>query len=209
MEKISAFTNSLSQLKALVNLKGINCNYSGGSGAFAFIPEQIQETVVSNLARYLTILSEIEIEFPDFTDSRQMTISALKKLNLTVPAEVLNNLKRDDFVEIYLSDFTPAFKTPNFWATSSYPIDDIFTFPYDELYERDEFFQALIKKSATDVITGKKDIIVNPIPKHIAWEKKGNVKAETTYKYFASAYDQETGSILGAIAVSEVKVFEA
>ncbi len=102
------------------------------------------------------------------------------------------------------SELLPIFKSVNFWGTSSYPLDVLYSESYDQLFERLPFYQASLNRAAMKIFKGEMQFIENPVPTHVAWEKQGSMSCEISYKFLAAVYNID-GYLVGALCVSQIK----
>lgn len=201
------FKSQLERVSEWALQKKIAHAYNGGTGHFENLPTEQQTLAITGLQKYFEFLQDFTTEEFDFANSHVLLKKALERLNLYLDPELLNMVKPTDFVEIYASDYVPAFKSVNFWGNSSYTLDELYTQPYEELFGRDEFYQAAIRRSAEKVFKGKERVIFNPVPEHVAWEKKGPYKRLIKYKYFAAVYDPNM-ELAGTIVVCDITPLE-
>ncbi|HEX7675704.1 MAG TPA: hypothetical protein VF412_16125 [Bdellovibrio sp.] len=199
------FRKQLQTLSDLGSRQKFSARYTGGDGCFEELPAEAQTKTVTALELYNDILLSCEAQKLDFTNSVQLVKGALKKLRMVLPDDQMALIDSNDFIEIYTLDFIAAFKTPNFWGTGSYSLDEVFSYPYDELFERDEFYQAAINRVVQKIMTGEQSFIQNPIPTHTARERRGSAAAQISYKYIATVQDPDDGHMVGVIVVCDLK----
>lgn len=168
---IIGFKEKLVQLSEVCKRQGIQHTYLGGVGCFDLLPEPQRVLAITGLSSYADLLEGIEKDFEvkelDFKNTSHLLNAALRKLKLYLPDGLLEKILPTDFVEIYSLDFVPIFKSVNFWGTSSYQLDELYSYPYDDLYERSEFYQAALNRAAKKVFSGTEVLIENPVPRHI------------------------------------------
>lgn len=199
----NTFKEQLNILTEIASRRSVNYHYLGGEGQFDSLSEEQQVLAISGLSKYTEMLQGFETKGLDFHNSQHLLGAALEKMNLFLPDHLLYKILPTDFVEVYSLNMIPLFKSVNFWGTSSYPLDLLYSASYDTLFERSEFHQAALNRAAAKVMTGQKSIIERPVPSHVAWEKQGSMSCQVSYKYLASVYDA-AGVIVGAICVSEI-----
>lgn len=168
------------------------------------LPLEQQVLAVTGLRKYFDFLIDVENEELDYTDSKALLKKALERLDLRIEKSLMEEIKSNDFIEIYTSDYVPLFKSLNFWGNSSYPLDVLYSNHYQELFARDEFYQAAIRRSAEKIFKGVEKVIYNPVPEHVAWEVRGPLKSLIKYKFFAGVYDNDD-SLIGTIVVCDIK----
>lgn len=199
-----AFVAKINSLVGVASRQELSFRYFGGDGDFANLSEQEQILAVTGLSKYSDLLQDLEHQRLDFKNSQHLTGGALKKLNIFLDDGVFEKIGQTDYVEIYSMELVPMFKSVNFWGTSSYPLDVLYSESYDRLFERLPFFQAALNRSAMKIFTGEETFIQNPVPPHVAWEKQGNMSCEIVYKFIAAVYSQD-GLLAGGICVSQLK----
>lgn len=198
------FVAKINSLVGVASRQDLGFRYFGGDGNFENMSEQDQILAVTGLSKYSDLLQELEQQRLDFKNSQHLTGGALKKLNLFLDDGVFEKIGQKDFVEIYSTELVPMFKSVNFWGTSSYPLDVLYSESYDRLFERLPFYQAALNRAARKIFTGEETFIQNPVPPHVAWEKQGNKRCEIVYKFLAAVYTDD-GHLAGGICVSQIK----
>lgn len=201
---LKVFIEKIGHLLEVASRQNISLRYFGGEGSFANLSEQEQILAVTGLSKYSELLQELERQGLDFKNSQHLTRGALGKLNLFLEEGVLEKISPTDFVEIYSTELVPIFKSVNFWGTSSYPLDVLYSESYDQLFERLPFYQASLNRAAMKIFKGEMQFIENPVPTHVAWEKQGSMSCEIRYKFLAAVYNMD-GYLVGALCVSQIK----
>jgi hypothetical protein len=163
------------------------------------------EPKLKALRSYAELIQHFDRESLDFADSKILLKAALAKMNLRLPKGALDLIQQTDYIEIYDHDLIPMFRSPNFWETSSYDLRAIFTTNYAELYQRSEFHEAAIVRSAQKVLSAKPTLLENAVPKHIAWEKQGPCKCELNYRLFTSVFDNTSDQVRGLMTICDLK----
>jgi hypothetical protein len=203
----SQFCELISGIQALGPAQKLNLKTKFGVGNLENLSPEDQVLAKSGLLRLKDLLSNLDIEQQDLTDTRALLKATLKELQLQLPKDVFEKIEKDDFVEIYNSDLVSIYKSINFWEITSYSLEEIYTYPYDELFGRDRFSEAAIFQSATKIFTGEKSYLENPAPSHFAWELKGPIVIKIEYKLFSALYDSE-GTIVGGASLSKIKMLD-
>lgn len=201
---VESFKNKLLRLSEIGHRQGFAHLYSGGTGHFDTLSEQAKLLAITGLDRYVGLLQDLELKGPDFSNTNSLLAAALKKLNLTLPVGLLEKILPTDFVEIYSPDLVAIFKSVNFWGLSSYELDELYSCPYDDLYERSEFYQASLNRAAIKIFTGQESVIEKPVPEHVTYERRGPKSCKISYKYLAAVFD-DNGSIAAGICVSHLQ----
>lgn len=201
---LNTFIEKIGHLLEVASRQNIRLHYFGGEGSFSNLSEQEQILAVTGLSKYTELLQELERQGLDFKNSQHLTGGALGKLNLFLDDGVLDKIDPTDFVEIYSTELVPIFKSVNFWGTSSYPLDVLYSESYDRLFERLPFYQASLNRAAMKIFTGEETFMKRPVPTHVAWEKKGDMKCEISYEFVAAVYTYD-GMLAGVICISQIK----
>lgn len=197
------FISGLESLSLLAKRQSLKHRYEGGVGDFDKMSEAERILCITGLVKHADLYSELEMTGVDFTNSIHILKAALNKLNLQLPEGLMDKVLPTDFVEIYSPEFVPLFKTPNFWGTSSYSLDELYSSPYTSLYERSEFFQKKIDIGLKKIFTGESTILNNPVPKHEVWELRGEDRVYMEIKYFSQILDPD-GYGVGVVSISEI-----
>jgi hypothetical protein len=199
------FKNKLENVSAWAVKKNIDHVYKGGIGCFDNMPKEHQVLAATGLSQYFDFIQSTDVDVElDYTNTSQFLKAALLQLGWKLQDGLLDRILPTDYVEIYSNDMVPAFKSLNFWGSCSYTLDELYTYPYSELFARDEFYQASLNRSAEKIFTQKESLIENPVPEHVAWETRGPYKRQIKYKFFTAVYAPDN-SMVGGMVVSDVK----
>lgn len=183
-----AFHSYASKLSKTSDRFGIKHSYNPHSDHFSKLPIEAKKVVIDNLKRYTDFLSELETLEIDITDSSKLLKHSIEYLRFHLPPDVYNKVSPTDQFELFTSDGVPFFKSPKSNEFTSYNLDVVLSTPYNELYARDEFYQASIHRAAMQILKGEKVMIERPIPEHIAWETRGPIKCNIRYKLMCPFY---------------------
>lgn len=204
MERSCAeITGPLEKFSSWATKNQINHIYSGGHGCFDLMPEEQRVLAVTGLNRYMDFLESTETQEIDYANTVHLLTAAVEQLGLKFPRNVLDRILPTDYVEIYTLDLVPVFKSLNFWGNCSYSLDELYTYPYEELFGRAEFYQASLNRAAHKIFTGVSEFIENPVPEHLAWELRGPLKRLINYRFVSAAYGPD-GELMGGIVVSKI-----
>lgn len=201
------FRELISGIQTLKPAQMLKLKSNWGLGNLEKLSHQDQILAKSGLLKLKDLLSNLDIDRQDLTDTRDLLSATLKELQLRLPKDVFEKIEKDDFVEIYNSDLVSIYKSINFWEITSYSLEEIYTYPYDELFGRDRFSESAIFQSATKIFTGEKNYLENPAPSHFAWELRGPIVIKIEYKLFSALYDTD-GTIVGGASVSKIKMLD-
>lgn len=156
--------------------------------------------------KYQKLLSEIQELGIDIDDSKKTLDFFFEKTDFCVDSGILEQIDKDDFIEIYDKFRVQIFRTFNLYKYSTYSLDDLFTKRVDQLYDRPEFYTKLILKSAEKIFSRKSNFLTQFCPEHEVHEKKEfGTSVTISYKFMAPVYDKELKDIVGVIVCERLR----
>ncbi len=198
-----SFQRLLEDLSALLEREGIRVipYKSDTLPNFHALPRNEQLDVVSTVQNYFDVLIE--------ATSREQQIgnlstvkSMVKKLDLVPPVDFYSLIHDDHIVEVYDRNSKMIFNSAKFFRMVRYTLEEIYTVPWYDLYERDhritehyiEFTRMLIEHEITGVVSAL-------IPTHEVRELQSRLHAGKLIqpKYIAPLFDK-TGAIAAFVS---------
>lgn len=156
--------------------------------------------------KYQLIMAEMEGSGMDLEDSVLTLDYFLSKSDMVLDKEILEKVSKDDFVEIYDKFGVQLFRSFNIYKYTSFTWDEIFSKRMDQLYDRPEFYNKMLFKTAYGVMQRKTKFATNFCPQHTVFEKKENGTAvDISYKFMAPVYDSHLGNIIGVVVCEQIK----
>lgn len=145
----------------------------------------------------------------DVTNSVVSASYFLNKSHLYLDDGVLEQIDHRDFIEIYDTYGVQIFRSFNLYLYSSFSEHELATQRMDQLYDRPEFFNKLLFKTAKDLLSQKKTLAYAFCPTHQVVEKKDQgLTVEITYKFMAPVYDKDSNEITGVLVCESIKPLE-
>lgn len=106
-------------------------------------------------------------------DSLSFTWRAFRKLGLVPNSDLFSHITNDDIVEIYSKDHVQLFRNFAFFDCCSYTLEELYTYEWWSLFERDEEITQKILKETHRVFSGEVEgTFVPDVPKHALREAR-------------------------------------
>nr|BFD64975.1 hypothetical protein BdHM001_36560 [Bdellovibrio sp. HM001] len=175
--------------------------------AFFSLSDSDKERVIKEIVTW----SETIIEFVSsgyyVSSTRDLVRYFLNRMNITVPKSFVEGICDGDIVELYNSDSTRLFFTPDLFAYSSYDPEEMYVLPWWKLYGRDDDISQEILKNVNLVCSGSvkepyKPSIRNHVVQEVSSEHK--FRAQMEFKLFSPFY--AGGNLLGIASLSRLKL---
>jgi len=123
-----------------------------------------------------------------YDDKHSLVWWAIRHLNLRPPSDFFQYLEKDDVVEIYDSECIQIFRSFSFFQLCIYPLDQLLTYEWPELYERDETITKSMIELAGNLINGNiQGVHFCNTPTHSVVQRSGNVETRVanTHRFVA------------------------
>ena len=140
-------------------------------------------------------------------DDRKMAWWAMRHLGLRPHSDTFSKIEQHDVIEIYDANHKQIFRTFNFFPCLSYSLDEIHTYEWRELYERDEKVGAPMFDTVIQVLTTQPPaIILQPFETHWVQERfsEGRNKAELYSRLVSPLMMVQSDQIAGYVNVFRV-----
>lgn len=171
-----------------------------------FVYNAIYPVLQLRSRRQLRLFQQMSQLKLDVTDSKTSTKFYLKTSKLYIQDDLFQQMESNDFIEIYDSLGVQIFRSFNLYLYSSFSEEELATQRMDQLYDRPEFFNKLLYKTAKDLFCKKKTIAYAFCPKHTVVEKKQNgLTVEINYKFMAPVFDHESHEIIAVLVCESIK----
>lgn len=171
--QVAEFKTLLEDFCKMVHAEGIQLTpYEGtGPGHFSRLPEDKQFGLLALFRKYVELCSEVIAEGTSLRDDRVLVWRMMQKLKLHPPSDLMEQIRDDEVIEIYNSDFVQVFRNMRFFEICSYSLDDLLCRPFWELVNREDSVTALVVKEATVLLNGSvAGLYYFDIPEHSLFE---------------------------------------
>lgn len=121
---------------------------------FLALPCESQDRLVSSLSAYCEVMQETLAEEGNIVRNQNTLWRMLGRLGWRSSSDLYQNLKDDYVLEIYDANGFQLYRSFNFFQLCTYTLEQIFTVPWFELYERDDAMSQanlLIAKNVLEV----------------------------------------------------------
>lgn len=176
---------------------------------FVEMPPQMRSSISQFIAHQIEIYNEADELGIELGDTPDLLKVALQVMGLGVDRKILEQIHRDDVVELYSLEHTQMFRSINFFQLCNYNLDDILMYEWFNLYERANgdttqiFEQVLGHLKSDDCMTRF------TMPKHLMKERFSEQQGvfEIDLKLLASAF-KGPGLRDGYVVSQRVKVLD-
>lgn len=179
---------------------------------FRSLPQVEMERNYLNFVIYYEVCSEVLAEGGRLGDSKLVVWRMIKKLGLVPTEDLFSVLEDDDIIEIYDASGIQIFRNFNFFDISSYTLEELYSYPWSDLYERNQFVTKQINDYAIQIFTGQVDhTLPISVPKHNLEERFSLFKhtMEMEERYFSPLYTPDRSAVRAGVAVSKVRVIDS
>ncbi len=114
-----------------------------------------REELVQKFETYSSLMKELKSEGAHLFQNLQTVWRALHRLGLTPPEDLFAALEEGDIVEIYSLQGRQLFRSLNFFAISTYTLEELHTLPWYDLWARDDARQALANEVVGKFVAGE------------------------------------------------------
>lgn len=114
-----------------------------------------QDAVMSSLDLGIEAVAEIIGKRIDQRSSNQLAWWALRRLGLFPSSDTFTGIDENDVIEIYSKDHTQKFRTFNFFGCVSFSIDELLTYDWFRLYQRDPLILGQLMTKLTSILNGE------------------------------------------------------
>ncbi len=185
----SRFVYGLVEIKKKLSHYGIEkhlfSNYNSPLSKFKSLPTDTKIQIINNLQNYIRALSSLdELENPQEKNSLNLFWLFMRELGFKSTSDLFSHLKFDDVLELYNQSGVQIFCSMNFFNLCSYSYEEIFSYSWFDLYNREVPITQELIDITTDASTGKtKNIRLLSIEPHYVTENHdGKIKFKTKIK---------------------------
>jgi hypothetical protein len=194
------------ELEAAWREAGVKVRFMRGDTPTEFLAasDKTRAAALGYLDLNLAILREMAKSGESPRDTKRYLWRAIKKLELTPPADLLTYIESDDdIVEVYLLDEIQVFRSVRFFEISSLTIDEVLCKPWYRLVGRG--WRPLLAMMRV-VLRFRMGLIREPIPwgipEHVAWEKETPERVHFMMKLKHFIPVRHQGRLVGMVGVN-------
>jgi hypothetical protein len=96
--------------------------------------------------------------------------TVMKRYGWKIDARVFDRIDETDTVEIYGTDFSLKCANIRFLQLCSYTLEEVLSYPFHELYERDQLVIKKYIEAGTEIFAGRSDLVTDLGPDHLMTE---------------------------------------
>jgi hypothetical protein len=144
---------------------------------FNALDEARQNQVASELEHTCEILLDAKPSVDDLSYNRRAAWSEIKRSGFVIRSEVFENLKDEDIIEIWGADGRQIFRSFHALKFWSYTLEELLTYPFFELFERDASLETAYLVWFQKLLSGVViETVALDIPSHVVREKRSKRK---------------------------------
>ena len=174
------------------------------SSKFLDLDPKRQLEILKAIEKTVHICQTAKSDGINLHDDRRLAWWAIKEFRLRPLSDAFTRIQPNDVIEIYSSSHVQIFRSFNFFRCLSYTLDQVLTYEWWELYERDESITVPMIKVVEDLISSA-DVktIQSPFPNHWVREKFSQLcySAQIESRLMSPLICEDTGAIGGYLNV--------
>jgi hypothetical protein len=214
--------NKLNLEFKMKNLMERFCDYARLSGSeilpyrdpslkiFSSLSHDKQENAYNAFLKYYGVCSAATYEDIRLSDDPSLLWYVIKELGLRPCSDLFNKIQPNDVIEIYNTDFIQIFRNFAFFSICSYSLEEIFSYEWRELYERDPVITGKLAELAFSLLSGdvKTTIPILGIGDHQLTEvfSPSRHKMVVNHSYLSPLFGKSKGKVEAFAIFSKAKV---
>lgn len=162
---------------------------------FSPLPFEQRQRALVDLKNYVEICNETISEGKSLRDTPQLIWFALKKLGYRPTSDLFEHITDDVTVEIHDRNFFQVFRNFVFYDCCSYSLEELYSFPWNILFHRDEKTMPEVIGFAQRVLSGEfRHFMPFRGPKQVIQETQSAFKYEISCVMYGAAPLYEVGT---------------
>jgi hypothetical protein len=177
---------------------------------FHVLDKERQKIILGHFRDYVEVASAISASGQDIADTPLFVLRMIKRLGIEVSSDLFDKMTSESIVEIYDLRNIQIFRNLNFFAISSYTLEELLVREWWQLYAREDLINREIFLWASRVLKGETKNTVSPsIPRHTLIEKESLCKFEmyVDIDYFSPATLNDNPA--GIVCIERAEVYKA
>ncbi len=140
-------------------------------------------------------MSEISSKYDTAEHEVKNIWGFLKKNKFKFSKDLFDLIKEDHFIEVYDSSFRAIYRDPNTYRNTSYSIADLYLYPWNDLYGRDDKYNIAIAEKVVEAFYSEKTSIIEVgVGPHECFERfSKKMLVATTHPHFFAPIQSEEG----------------
>jgi hypothetical protein len=174
---------------------------------FSRLPADRKAQAVHYLELLEGVISSHLTEAVDATDDTVSLWSALKSYGLRPGSDFFSHLRKEHVIELYNLDHVQIWRNLNFMSFCSYTLEEVNSFTWQELYQRDPQVDAQLWEIARRLFeTRSRESVQCTVPFHLLEEKfsEGRFRVEVSHEHFFPLFSKEN-EFAGFMVVSRCR----
>ncbi len=184
---VNEFLVLVNQITDLASKSGIHITpYKSPSlPHFSKLPVENKKSIIEFLRNRVNYLEQTVLNGSSLNSNKQVIWHALKSFEFIPCSDFMSKIDNDHVIEIHtLHDLVQIFHSFTFYSKSSYTLEEIFSYPWQSLYNVDAMTSQNIFNLAQKIISGEIKTTFNPnFPEYIVEEKMSEAKLKIKISY--------------------------
>jgi hypothetical protein len=196
----------INEIAALVTMNGAELAgfRDGHPSKFPELPPPAQTGIVNGLEAYLNLCMSAEKDGAALRgDSHPAAWWVIRRLGWRLLSDVFGYIRPGDTIEIYDRNHVQVFRSFNMFRCLSYSLDELVTYDWPLLYEREKWVHDIMVKVTSDLVANPKPAtMLRPFPNHLVQERFSARKRRAYYdaRLLSPLFDG-SGKVAGYINV--------
>lgn len=123
-----------------------------------------QAHILACLRASVNICRNTRAQQKSFEDTPALLWWALKELKLRPTSDLFGHIDRNSVIEVHTAEGVQIFRNFNFYRYCSYTLEELYCYPWNYLYEREESITSMIMHFAGKIFVGE---VLTTVPVHI------------------------------------------
>lgn len=176
--------------------------------AFSMQSLDAKQRIIDDLSIYLKICEQTLSMGQDLSDPVTLTWNAIKQFGFRPTSDLFSYVTKDSVVEIHDPMGIQIFRNFEFYHYCSYSLEELYCYPWEKLYKRDEKIVSEILKIAASIYSGAiKSTVATNLPAHIIQEVYSPLKYQISAEVnFISPLFDEISRPTATVAIESGKL---
>lgn len=122
-------------------------------------PPELKSSIFHRLNTLYELYNSADLENENLRIDSRMAWRYSRENGLRAPADLFSKIERDWIIEIYSLEGSLCFTGLKYFENVSYTLFDIFTYPWFELFERDEEIQRQMIENMISIASHKTEFV--------------------------------------------------
>ncbi|MES3037189.1 MAG: hypothetical protein V4736_04705 [Bdellovibrionota bacterium] len=176
---------------------------------FRTLPTAVQKDCFNRFSTYYNLCMMAAKSDISFNDDRSLAWWAMKEYGFRPSSDFFDKLEKEDLLEIYNAQGIQIYRNWAFFQVSGYSMGDLFVFPWNELYIRDqEINDSLFAHASRGLAADCRSTFMCSVPRHLCVEALSPSQniCDVQMKFIAPLFDKSDSPVAFVITSFTEKV---